>query len=102
MTREEFVIALAAKLPNYLRADESEAPILATIADASAAWIESGVGTPDWSDARVMMLALSAGADLYDQRSYTVRGNTGMAVRENTRRLMDDMLLQLKLGEPVA
>lgn len=102
MTREEFVIELADKLPDYLRTDSTEAPLLALIADASTAWVEGGIGTPDYSDARVMMLALSAGADLYDQRSYVVRGNTGAAVRESTRRLMDDMLLQLKLGEPSA
>ena len=31
------------------------------------------------------------------------RGNTNAAVRESTRRLMDDMMLSLKLGgEPVA
>ena len=103
MTRDEFITALVAKLPDYLRIDsESDAPILAVIAEASTAWVEGGIGVPDWSDARVMMLALAASADLYDQRGYMTRGNTNAAVRESTRRLMDDMMLQLKLGEPVA
>lgn len=102
MTRDEFITALVAKLPDYLRVDESDAPILTTIAEASTAWVEGGIGVPDWTDARVMMLALAASADMYDQRGYMVRGNTNAAVRESTRRLMDDMMLQLKLGEPVA
>ena len=103
MTRDEFITALVAKLPDYLRIDsESDAPILALIAEASTAWVEGGIGTPNYEDGRVMMLALAAGSDLYDQRGYMTRGNTNAAVRESTRRLMDDMMLQLKLGEPVA
>ena len=102
MTRDEFITALVAKLPDYLRIDESDAPILAVIAEASTAWVEGGIGTPNYEDGRVMMLALAAGADLYDQRGYMTRGNTNAAVRESTRRLMDDMMLQLKLGEPIA
>lgn len=98
MTKMEFLQALLAKLLAYLRIDldASEVPVLETIAAAAASWVENGIGTPDWTDERVMMLSLAAGADLYDQRGYVVRGNTNAAVRESTRRLMDDMLMQLR------
>ena len=35
--------------------------------------------------------------DALRARGYAVRGNTNMAVRENTRRLMEDFFLQLRL-----
>ncbi len=101
MTKAEFETALLAALPGYLRIDtaQTEAALLIAIAGAAAAWVEDGVGaSAPWEDARVMMLGLCAGADLYDQRGYVVRGNTNAAVRESTRRLMDDFMLQLRLG----
>ncbi len=104
MTRGEFLMALEARLIEYLRLDEgADEPILGLIASASTSWVESGIGTPNYEDGRVMMLALAAGSDLYDQRGYMTRGNTNAAVRESTRRLMDDMMLQLKYGgDPLA
>jgi hypothetical protein len=96
MTKTEFITALQAQMPAFLRIDTeaSEATLLATIATAATEYIESGAGTyvPWANTGRVMMLALCVAADMYDQRVYA-----STAVQNNTRRLMDDFFLQLRL-----
>lgn len=100
MTKDDFITLLIAALPGYLRIDnaEDEAPLLGVIARASASWVEGGIGeSVPWEDDRVMILSMCAASDMYDQRTYTVRGSMNVSVRENTRRLLDDFMLQLRL-----
>jgi hypothetical protein len=101
MTKTEFIAALQAQMPAFLRIDTeaSEAALLTIIATAATEYIESGAGTyVPWASAgRVMMLALCVAADMYDQRIYA-----STAVQNSTRRLMDDFFLQLRLEASAA
>ncbi len=100
MTKAEFVTALSAQIPGYVRitVDQSEAALMATIANAAADFVEDATGTyVPWDNGRAMIVALSISSDMYDKRTYT-----GAAIQNVTRLMMDDFLLQLKLKARMA
>lgn len=79
----------------YLRIDhDTEDTLILSLLDAADGYLQGAVGK-DYpkEDARAKTLALLVVSDLYEQRS--LNGST--KVSANTRRLVDDLSLQLRM-----
>lgn len=81
------------ELKSFLRIDyDDDDTILNLIIEAARLWVKGAVGKCDEEDARVRLLLMGICQELYQNRTYTIAGNTEDKIRYFNRAI----LLQLE------